>query len=370
MRKRFVVQIIISYFLVAISVFLIALGLLIHILPDKQPTHYVTDLVYVTNSILDSLDPNQILGNDNPVFTVVDQEPNEFAINWKKAEIYQSKTVRLDTIDLNIPGVMGTCWNGKGSLRREYPVLIDTGNAGNVLVTDSIVKDSQLGFYPRQVGDGRAGFCHLCQLKIGDITFVHPVCSIRSGHYEKKVGEDVQIEHEILLGLGMLKSFKYVLIDTPASQIEFFLHDPFDPNEPELWQNFPMTIETPKRNNDILFVTIPINGKSNKVPFDTGAAIGLLIPPSYWEEFSKSLDYEGPKKVNIKKFDGFKKTEYYTVKELEFAGYVVSNANIMMGLPKDSNLGNGKILLGMEFFEGRALVLDFENELLWVKKKR
>ena len=110
MRKRFVIQVIISYFLVAISAFLIALAVIVHNLPSKQTPLYVTD------SILDSLEPNQILGNDNPIFTVVDQEPNQFFINWKKAELYQSKTAPLKTLDYSIPRVMGTCWNGKGNL--------------------------------------------------------------------------------------------------------------------------------------------------------------------------------------------------------------------------------------------------------------
>lgn len=353
----------ISVILVAISVFSIALTIFVRDVSRKQTDYYVID------SILDSLEPNQILGDDNPVFTVIDQEPNQFSIKWKKSEIYQTRTIRLNTLGPPCIRIMGSCWNGKGILRPQYPVCIDTGYAGIVLVTDSIVKDARLGFYPKQIGDGFAGLCHLCQLKIGDITFVHPPCISRSGHYEKKpIGEEAQVAHEILLGLGMLKSFKYIILDTPVGQVEFSVQDSFDPNDPDLWRNFPMTIETPRRNNDILFVTIPINGKDCKVHFDTGATCGIFVTTSYWQEFLKPLNHRGPKSTRLRKFDGLKRADYYTVKELEFAGYVISNADVIIGLSNEKIFKNRKIMVGMGFFQGRVLVLDFENGLLWLKK--
>jgi len=355
----------INVILVAISVFSIALTIFVRGLSRKLTTYYVTD------SILDSLEPNQILGDDNPVFTVIDKEPNQFTIKWKKSEIHLPKT-KVHLKYLGSDGtciIMGTCWSGKGDLRPQYPVRIDTGSGGKVLVTDSIVKDARLEFYPKQIGENHAGLCHLCQLKIGDITFIHPPCTSRSGHYEKKpIGEEAQVAHEILLGLGMLKSFKYILIDAPASQIEFSVQDFFDPNDPALWRNFPMTIETSKRNNDILFVTIPINGKDCKVHFDTGAACGVFVTTPYWQEFSKLLDYQGPKSKRLRMVDGLKRTDYYTVKELKFAGDVISNTDVITGLSDEKVFKNRKIMVGMEFFQGRILVLDFENELLWLKK--
>ncbi len=350
--------------LVAISVFSIATIFVRG--PSRKQTDYY---VYVTDSILDSLDPNQILGDDNPAFTVTDKEPNQFSIKWKKSEIRQAKTVRLNTLGPPCIRIMGSCWNGKGILRPQYPVYIDTGCGSTVLVTDSIVKDARLGFYPKQMGEGHAGLCHLCQLKIGNITFVHPPCTSRSGHYEKKpVGEEAQIAHEIFLGVGMLKSFKYILLDTPVEQVEFSVQDSFDPNDPGLWRNFPMTIETTRSLNDILFVTIPINGKDCKVQFDTGAECGILVTTSYWQEFLKPLDHQGPKSTYIRKFDGLKRADCYTVKELGFAGYVIGNAEVIIQLSNEERAKDSKILVGMEFFQGCALVLDFENGLLWLKR--
>ncbi|MBW8036512.1 MAG: hypothetical protein FVQ79_13025, partial [Planctomycetes bacterium] len=146
-------KLLINVILVAISVFSIALTIFLCGLDRKQTDYYVTD------SILDSLDPNQILGDDNPAFTVIDKEPNQFSINWKTSEIYQAKPVRLNTFGPHGTRIMGSCWNGKGNLRPHYPVLIDTGYSGKVMVTDSIVKDAKLGFYPKKAGDGYGGWC-------------------------------------------------------------------------------------------------------------------------------------------------------------------------------------------------------------------
>ena len=268
------------------------------------------------------------------------------------------------------PQVLGSCWSGKGNLRPEYPVVIDTGFDGCVMVTDSIVEDAGLGFYPKRSDNGTAGLCHLCQLKIGDIVFVHPPCFSMAGHYEKKlIGKDSLVAHKILLGLGLLKQFKYILIDIPADQIEFSVQDSFSPDEPDLWRIFPMTIETRQINNYVLFVTVPIEGKDRNVKFDTGASLGMIVTTSYWQEFSKLLDYEGPKDVLLKKPFGYKKADYYTVKQLQFAGDIISNAEIITLPVIDSEFDNSKILLGMKFFRGCTLVLDFENGLLRVKDK-
>ncbi|MHC4743381.1 MAG: pepsin/retropepsin-like aspartic protease family protein [Planctomycetota bacterium] len=356
--------------LVAISVFSIALTIFVRDLSRRQrnSSGKQTDY-YVADSILDSLEPNQILGDDNPAFTVIDKEPNQFSIKWKKTEIYQTRTIRVNTLDSQCTRVMGSCWNGKGTLRPQYPVLIDTGNAWKVSVTDSIVKDARLGFYPKQMGDGLSGLCHLCQLRIGNITFIHPPCTSTSGHYEQRpVGEEAQVAHEILLGMGMLKSFKYVLFDTPSEQIEFSSHDSFDPNEPGLWRNYPMTIEVWRNNNDILFVTFPINGKDRKVKLDTGSTCGIVVTSSCWRDFFESMEHQGPKSTYIRKIDGFRRVDLYSVKELEFAGDVIGNAEVVVRPSDEEMAGTSEILVGMEFFQGRVLVLDFENGLLWLRK--
>ena len=355
--KKIVVNVIVTI----VSVFAIALTIFICDATVRQRGYYVAD------SILGYLDPNQIMGWDNAVFTVVDQDPSNCLIDWKKSEIYQKRTVRLDIIDHDAPCVMGSCWSGKGELRREYPVLIDTGFTGDVLVTDSIVKDSRLGFYTKELASSTISLCHLCQLKIGEITFVHPLCRVRNGHYEKKVfWEDALIEHEILLGLNVLKSFKYILIDTSAEQIEFSMQDSFSAGESDAWRNFPMTVEKLSNNNYILLVTMSIAGVERVVQFDTGAATGVGVRDSSWDDFSKELEYKGPKRIRLVKVNGIERSEYYTVGELEFCGEVINDANIVIISDKDTDFADGKMLVGMAFFRESVVVLDFENGLLRV----
>jgi hypothetical protein len=323
---------------------------------------------YVTDSVLESIDPNMIMGDDNVVFTVVNKAPDDYEIDWKKCTIHIRKPVKLKLVGTNIPVVMGSCFNGKkGSVWPEYPVTIDTGYAGCLLVDDAIVRDAGLGYYPRGFNDGGiVGMCHLCQLKLGDLSIVHPVCWVRNGHFAKRVGKkQAQISHDILLGIKLLKEFKYVLIDSPSKYAEFSLKS-FDPNDDTLWDEFPMVVET-RNNNDFLFVTVPVNGKEFMMQFDTGAGSAIHIASSFWNEFSESLDYKGPKSRRARRVHGFAKVEYYIVNELEFAGKVFRDAEVFIDLSKDEPLQNSDILLGMKFFKKRVIVMDFENGLLYVK---
>jgi hypothetical protein len=56
------------------------------------------------------------------------------------------------------------------------------------------------------------------------------------------------------------------------------------------------------------------------------------------------------------------------IPEFEFAGRIIKNANVSV-FPDDSILleecGG---LLGMQYFRDTVIVLDFEQELLWVRK--
>ncbi|MBW8016850.1 MAG: hypothetical protein FVQ82_11735 [Planctomycetes bacterium] len=338
-------------------------------------TYYVCNrngeinVYYVTDSVLESVDPNMIMGDDNAVFTVVNKDPNNFEIDWKTSRIHIGKPVRLNLVGTAIPVVMGSCWNGKkGSVRPEYPVKIDTGYAGNLMVGDAIVKDAGLDYYPQGFNDGGiVGICHLCQLKLGDVTFVHPGCNVRNGHFEKRTDKkSSQVLYDILLGIKLLKKFDYVLIDTPSKYMEFSVKS-FDPNDETLWDEFPMVVET-RKNNDILFVTIPVNGKEHRMQFDTGAGSAIHIASSFWKEFSKSLDHKGPKSCRVRRSNGFAKSEYYIVKKLKFAGEVFRDVRVMIDVSKEEPLKNSNIMLGMKFFKKRVIVMDFENGLLKVKK--
>jgi len=335
-------------------------------------TYYVSNrnnVYYVTDSILGSIDPNLIMGDDNAVFTVVNKDPNNFKIKWKTSKIHISKPVKLNLVGTDIPVVMGSCWNGKkDSVRPEYPVTIDTGYSGCLLVDDAIVKGAELGYYPRGFNKGGVvGMCHLCQLKLGNITFVHPVCSVRNGHFAKRVGKkEAQISHDILLGIKLLKEFKYVLINSPSKYAEFSVKS-FDPNDDTLWDEFPMVVET-RNNNVVLLVTVPVNGKEFMMQFDTGAGATLHIASSFWNEFSESLDYKGPKSCRLRRINGFAKGEYYIVKKLEFAGQVFRDVQVMIDVSKEEPLRNTDIMLGMRFFHKRVIVMDFENGLLKVSK--
>ena len=297
-------------------------------------------------------------------------DDSHYHVDWKSSSIHIPDTFRVKRLEGK------KLWVVNGSILRDidgtmqevksYPVVIDTGNASRfgAAITDSVLADGSVEFLPMdELGDGFIGIVHLCQLKIGSMTLVHPPCVCWKGHYEKKwLGMTQWQEKELNLGLDMLKNFSYILLDHPAGEVEFGGNQNFDPNSDLNWKKYPMKIESYK-----LFVEIPINHQS-PVFFDSGAGAGLVVAKKQWENISQGLKVLEKKKAMLTTpIHGYIKSELVVVESLSVGDFTISNAAINI-TENENPFGELDFTLGVGFFQDKQVAVDFTTMNLWIKQ--
>jgi hypothetical protein len=255
----------------------------------------------------------------------------------------------------------------------KYPAMIDTGNPGHAFVTHTVVTAEGLAIYPFDCSHEncnhkrRGGLCHVCPLKIGQMSFVHSPFTYRLCHYEKLAfGKAIKTEREINIGMELLKSFSYILIDNIKQEVEFSVEEHLwtDPNES--WSKYPAVIEPNETGKRRIMVNIEIGGKCRSVIFDTGASSGLLLAESVWKNIVGDFEVTKQKRGRLKMLHGFEACDHVTVEELTVGGRNIKKTRIEV-LDDDNPFGADFFLMGMDFFRNKVIVIDFEHKLFWVK---
>ena len=320
--------------------------------------------VFVQSNDLASELGVRVLEPNNPSFKVIRSEPNRVHIEWAEMKVtLKNQTCRIAQLGTGRVQVMGQV-NGD----KEYPTVIDTGNPMWLVISDTVVADSSLDIYPvREMASNIGGLCHVPRIKIGDIVITDPLCHYEVGHYEKKVlGLTTWKEKRMLLGLGIMRKFVYLVIDNLAGEVEFCVKGSFqaDPNEP--WSQYSMSIEEDEQNQERLFVDMPIAGQARELVFDTGSDCGLDITERTWDELSDKLTVLRRGHSFFATPRGLVPYRDITVERLEVADTLIDNAIIHVK-SNDTPFARGGFTLGMGYFQDAVIVLDFERGLMWIK---
>jgi hypothetical protein len=321
-------------------------------------------VIFVENADLESAPGVRVLDANNPLFQVLRMDSNRIDVKWKQTIInLEEPRCRVKKLDSELVHVTAQL-NDK-----QYPLLIDSGCGVELVVNDMIVIDNNLEIFPFETADSTfAGFCRVHKIEIGDMTITTPPCLYTLNHYEKRVlGRTKWKQRQIIVGLGLLCKFRYFLIDNISSEVEFGMRKSFAPDPDESWLKYPMSLETDEKNMRQVVVEIPIAGRVRRVAFDTGASNNLLMAQSIWEKFSGELEVVEASQGRIRMFYGWEQAEMNTVGELDIGERTLSNAAIAV-LSDESKKGSGFFLLGMGCFKDTVIVLDFERNLLWVRK--
>ncbi len=321
-------------------------------------------VVFVERANLESEPGIRILDANNPFFKVTSVEPNRVDVKWAKTDInLERPKCRVKQLGTTLIRVMGLL-NGD----KEYPVVIDSGCSTHLVVNDVIVVENGLDILPlKEVGLKMGGLCYVAQFKIGDIEISSPLCCYSLTHYEKKVlGLTTWKERNILLGLGLMQKFEYVLIDNINSEVEFCKEGSFRANSNESWSQYRISIEADRQNVLRLMVEIPIAAEERKIILDTGADGGLLITEKIWETLSAGLKIVDESSDRIRMRDGWKVVKKIVVEKLTLGEESISNATISV-MSNDSVFGENFSLLGMDYFADTVVVLDFGRKLFWVR---
>jgi len=256
---------------------------------------------------------------------------------------------------------------------KKYPVLLDTGASPPAIVVQGThIIENKLPIYPLSANkNGPPGwrYCHLPELQIGELTLANYPGLYWEKHMEVQLfGLPVAHNEAIIVGLPMLQEFKYIAFDSVKKEVEFSLDEAFEPGQPGLWAQYPFSIETDFSGNAALFLKIAIAGEDNELHLDTGTGRGLAIDEDLWETLSEKIrDVKLKSGRDLYPYIGRLACKRGIIGELQVGDRTVKNAKISI-FPNDSPLvSNCQGLLGMQYFRDTVMVLDFENNLMWIK---
>ena len=262
---------------------------------------------------------------------------------------------------------------GKLKSGHEYRVVIDSGNCASAcVVTDTVVLENQLEIYPlKDLGPMIGGLCHLCKLSIGEMTIVHPYTTYLTAHYEQSfLGMTTWVEKQILLGLPLMQTFSYVLIDNIAGEVEFAFdaENSFEPADVDNWNQYKMEVENKSAGQVILMVDIPINGSLQHVRLDTGLGSALVMTEKLWEKFGADV-------ITVHEKESFLWTPQFgklPSRQIIAKNFTIAENTIerlVIDVMRNENpLKEDEFTLGYGAFKETVFVLDFERNRLWVKK--
>jgi hypothetical protein len=233
------------------------------------------------------------------------------------------------------------------------------------------VIDAGLDIYPlKGLGGVTGGFCRLDELRIGELSIVRSPCTYTLTHYEKRAfGRAPLKEKKILFGLRLMKKFRYILIDNINQEVEFSLEKSFEPTDPNRWSRFTASIESHNATGDRLIVEVPIVGKTRHLCFDTGTSSGLVITKEVWKTVASDIKILRRTRNKINMMHGFEPCDEVTVETLVVGDMTLSHEKVQ-ALHDGSRWGNDLFLMGMGFFQEVVVVLDFECNLLWLRKSQ
>lgn len=332
------------------------------------------------NSLENRADIELIDPDDGPYsIEVILRDDGRRDYSWEiDSRIEQANPCRVKYHDLystkRFIVVEGSIGNGG----KKYPVVLDTGASQSIFVKDTHVLENKLPIYPMQTGRGGKisydlGLCHLPALQIANVTLVDWPCLYLELHTKPEffglsVTQDNIKDNSIIVGLQALREFKYVLFDNINKEVEFSYNKLFEPAELNTWQKYPFSIKEDTHGNAFLFVQIPIVGEKTELQLDTGNGRGLAIREELWQRIrEKFRNVRLRKGKELYPYIGLLSCKRGTIGELDTGDRIVKNVEISI-FPDDSPLvENCRGLLGMQYFQDAVMVLDFENEIMWIK---
>jgi len=305
--------------------------------------------------------------NDGPVkIAKSEEDPNTITTNWDwdktRINLTEPSRVKYQTFYFNfldlivVPGMLP---NGK-----TYSIWLDTGYPGYALTNGLTILENDLAIYPLGKDPGTSahtGICYLPSFQIGQVTIINPPCYYLQLQWEVRLlGLPIWQQKGVIVGLGLLKDFRYIVFNNIKKEVEFVPTGPFEPDEPEHWDSYPFEIE-----NGQLMVDIPVDGQDLTLMFDTCGRYGMVVNRDMWEKLPASVRTTESKEIKF--FSGFLgqlPCRRARIKKLKIANLTIKKSEILI-LPEDSPYKANYI--GMKYFRDTVVVLDFERNLMWVK---
>ncbi len=314
--------------------------------------------------------PRRDINEMSLTVTKSDKDPNRVEI-WhiNNSKIQLSKPCRIryesfyfDFIDLI--AVPGTLPNGK-----KYTILLDTGHQAYAIINSFTMQENNLPFCPLdEIKEIKSyiGFCELSSIQLGQAVIKNPPCAYFQQQWEVRlVGLPIWQQRGVLLGLGLLKEFSYILFDNVKKEVELSLSETFEPAGREKWDSYKFEI---KKN--YLIVNLPVEGQNFEMMFDSCGRYGMVLNSNFWETLSPKLNYGKIKDNEFQSgFRGELPCRRTKIKRLHIGNTIAKDAEVLI-LPEDSPYMDvaHSVSISMKYFKKTVVVLDFKNRLMWIKK--
>jgi hypothetical protein len=268
-----------------------------------------------------------------------------------------------------------------GSIQKgssHYPVVLDTGASQAMFVKGVHVLDNDLSIYPMTANTTTPngyvlGLCHLPELQIGNVAFINWPCLYLEQQAQLRlsglsIANSSPSDNSIILGLPALREFSYIIFDSVSKEVELSHDEPFQPDDLQMWEQYPISIEEDFHGNAFLFVKIRLAGHETELQFDTGSGRGLALTEELWEQLHPKIsDIKLSKGTDIYPYLGRLPCKRGIISKLRVGNRTITNAEVSV-FPDDSPLvENCKGLLGMQYFQDAIIVLDFARNLIWIK---
>jgi len=312
-----------------------------------------------SNTKLPLIDPN-----DGPLKMTL--EGNTVALNTRPViDLEESCKIKYNSLPFEGCNIIVA-----GRLAKNYQcrVLIDTGYPLLSMLSYNIVQENILPVYPIEGMSPSGGVCYLSYLQIGRVTVRDVSCLYMNRQWELQFfGMPVNKTRMVLFGLQLMREFRYIMFDGVHRELELSAKQSFMPTQDGRWLQYPFKIEEDINKNLRLMVDFPIEGKNYHIALDTGASEALIVDTKFFDEFSKNIKITA-KKQNLKQVNyitGWYDCQKVVFPELNFGHGKIKNAQII--IRPDDIAYEYPNFVGMQYFKDTVFVLDFENELLWVK---
>jgi hypothetical protein len=250
----------------------------------------------------------------------------------------------------------------------KYPVVVDTGASQPLIVKDVHVRQNKLKVRSLKTAgpDGRkVGLCYLPELDLASVKLIDwPCLELKSASMGLGVRDDFMI-----VGLPVIREFKYVVFDNVAGQVEFSKDRAFEPGNANSWKQFPIWVEEDFSGNAFLFVQITVGGQEMELQLDTGSGRGLAISQELWEQLPADVrQVRLSRAKELYPYIGNLSCRRGEIREMELGGSNIHDVPVSVFADDSPLVEDCGGLMGMQLFSDTIMVLDFENELMWVKR--
>ena len=312
--------------------------------PDAQMIHQDVDAVHEGDDVLRASEVRR-----HRIQGVELEAGDTFSVKYHRSLFYPAPNV---SIPVEFP-------NG-----REYVAYLDTGYAGNVLVTGDVVLANELPIRPVE-GGVFSGACRISELKVGSACLEDATAEYDERQWQLRILNVPVYRHPaVILGLGFISSFDYVLFDNVNEEVVFSRAGAFQPANPELWRSYRFQVGHDRTADERIIVLAPINGLTCPLVFDScGHEPGLILRQAYWRVVERHLQVERLRQSHYYKYqDGRLPCQIATVSNMSIGETVLSEAEIL--IPDDPESTS---LISLSYFQDTVVVLDFVNKLLWIR---